>query len=457
MKKIKYLFIIVLSLCFIPKVNAAGMSISANKKTVTVGSSVTVTVSASSVAGKFNVISSNNGILSGGGSTFLDNSSASFTFKALKTGTTNITASAVDAASYDEKTFNGSRTISITVVGKQNNTTTNNTKNNTSNNQNKSSNNFLKSLKIENQKLDPEFNKDTTEYNVTVPKETEKIKIEAEADDKNANVTGTGEKNVSEGMNKFEIVVTAENGYKKTYKINIEVEENPIKVKVNSSELNVIKNSESLPEKPNYYDNTTVKIDENDIPAYKGTITNYTLVGLKDDEGNKNLYIYNEKDNTYTLYKEFKFSQLNIYIKNLDSKKIPSTFKKYKETINEQEVEVYKLNKKSNYSLIYGLNLETNEEHIYIYDKHENTVQIYNREEQEKIEEELEKTKKLIIILIVVIVILVLLVTIGFTRKNKTKETEQELTKKDIKRIEKDTKKQNKKNKKKLKNGEPEM
>ena len=58
MKKIKYLFIIVLSLCFIPKVNAAGMSISANKKTVTVGSSVTVTVSASSVAGKFNVISS---------------------------------------------------------------------------------------------------------------------------------------------------------------------------------------------------------------------------------------------------------------------------------------------------------------------------------------------------------------------------------------------------------------
>lgn len=454
MKKIIYsITIFVLSLCIIPKVNAASMSISANKKTVTVGSTVTVTVSASNIAGKFSTISSNNSILSGGGSQFIDNGSATFTFKALKTGTTNITATAVDAADYNENAYSGSRTITITVVSNTSNTTSNNSSK-------KSSNNSLKNLKIENQTLNPSFDKDKLEYNVTVSKETEKIKIEAETEDSKANVTGTGEKSVTEGMNKFEIVVTAENGYKKTYILNVEVEENPITVKVNNIELNVIKKRDALPEKPNYYDDITVKIEDVEVPAYKGTISNFMLVGLKDEEGNKNLYIYDENKKEYTLYQELKFNQLNIYIKNLDKNKIPSNYKKYKETINEKEIEVYKLNIKSNYSLIYGFNVETGEEHIYKYDKKENTIQIYEREEEEILEEKISQYEKLILILGVVIVFLILLVTIGFTRKVKNKETNEidnELTKKEIKKIEKATKKQNKKNKKKLEKGEPEM
>lgn len=452
-KKISLLLTLIISLCTLTKVEAASMSMYANKTTVTVGSTVTVTVKASDIAGSFKTYSSNNGILSGGGTKFIDNGSAIFTFTAKNTGTTNITAVAVDAADYNEKTFNGSRAISIRVVEKSTNTQKPTTKpsNNTKPTEKKSSNNLLKNLKVGDYKLSPEFNKDKTSYDITVPKETEKIKIEASAEDSKAKITGDGEKTVSEGMNKFEVVVTAENGYKKTYTLNIEVEENPITVKVDGNDLNVIKKENAMPEKPTYYDSTTVKIDDKEVPAYKGTILDYLLIGLKDSEGKTNLYIYDENKKTYKLYDEIKFNQIVLYNIDFPKSKIPENYKKYTETIDEKEVTVYKLNKDSKYSLIYGINVETGKENIYKYDKNENTLQIFEREEQKLLEEEIEKYKKLIMILGGVILVLILLVTIGFTRKPKQKSIvvenidEEFLSKKELKKIEKENKKLNKK------------
>ena len=449
-KKISLLLTFIISLCALTKVEAASMNMYANKTTVTVGSTVTITVKASDIAGSFKTYSSNNNVLSGGGTKFIDNGSATFTFTAKSLGTTNITAVAVDAADYNEKTFSGSRAISIRVVPKSTSKPSNNTPT-----VKKSSNNLLKSLKVGDYKLSPEFNKDKTSYDITVPKETEKIKIEAEKDDSKAKVTGTGEKTVSEGMNKFEVVVTAENGYKKTYTLNVEVEENPITVKVDGSDLNVIKKENAMPEKPAYYDSTNIKIDDKEVPAYKGTILDYILVGLKDSEGKTNLYIYNENKRSYKLYDEIKFNQTVLYNIDFPSSKIPKNYKKYTETIDEKEVTVYKLSENSKYSLIYGINVETGKENVYKYDKNENTLQIFEREEQKLLEEELEKYKKLIMILGGAILVLILLVTIGFTRKPKQKKEviesvdEDFLTKKEIKKIEKENKKLNKKYKNK--------
>lgn len=62
-------------------------------------------------------------------------------------------------------------------------------------------------------------------YDVTVPLDVESIEIYATASDSKASISGTGKKNLKEGLNEFEVVVTAEDGTIKTYTINVTREE----------------------------------------------------------------------------------------------------------------------------------------------------------------------------------------------------------------------------------------
>ena len=65
------------------------------------------------------------------------------------------------------------------------------------------------------------FKSDNTSYKVTVPADTESVEIYAVLQDENAKITGTGIKKLELGDNNFDITVIAEDGTKKTYKINI--------------------------------------------------------------------------------------------------------------------------------------------------------------------------------------------------------------------------------------------
>ena len=82
-----------------------------------------------------------------------------------------------------------------------------------------SSNNNLKNLIVRGYELDKEFNSEELEYNVNVPYETESVVIDAILESKTSTVTGDKEINLKEGLNKVNIVVTAENGNTKTYLI----------------------------------------------------------------------------------------------------------------------------------------------------------------------------------------------------------------------------------------------
>lgn len=86
---------------------------------------------------------------------------------------------------------------------------------------NPSKNNYLSSLNVEGYKLNSNFDKNTTEYSLSVPYETEKININASTEDSNASLTGTGEKSLTVGKNRFDLVVVAENNDKKVYTVNI--------------------------------------------------------------------------------------------------------------------------------------------------------------------------------------------------------------------------------------------
>lgn len=65
------------------------------------------------------------------------------------------------------------------------------------------------------------FRYGTTTYNVTVPESTKSVEVYAQAQDSKAKVSGTGTKTLENDKTSVDVVVTAEDGTKKTYTINI--------------------------------------------------------------------------------------------------------------------------------------------------------------------------------------------------------------------------------------------
>lgn len=83
----------------------------------------------------------------------------------------------------------------------------------------KNSNNNLESLSIKDHNIN--FNKSTLNYSLVVDNTVEKINISAIAEDKTAKVSGIGNKDLNLYSNVFEVIVTAENGSKKVYSIEV--------------------------------------------------------------------------------------------------------------------------------------------------------------------------------------------------------------------------------------------
>ena len=429
-KTFKALIIIVACFFFQLRVSAGDVSIVTNNRNPSVGSNVVVTVKAPNVAGNFSVTSSNQSVLSGGSSNSWIEGSVTYTFVAKAAGTATITVKPIDAADYDGNVFSAVKSVTITVGNK---TTSSSTK------KDLSSDNTLSSLSIDGVNLEPAFNKNTTSYNVNLEAGVTKINVKATPNDKSAKVTGIGEIEVSEGNNNIEVVVTAENGSTKTYTITANVKEyDPINVKVENSKYTVVRNIKNVTA-PNGYEETKIKIKGEEVPAFKNKTTGYTLVLLKDDKGNQNFYIY--KDKKYILYKEYTFNKIILY--PMELKKVPKVYKKTKITFNDDKIIAYKKNKKSNYALIYGMNVETGKKHIYMYDKEEDTLQIYNDELNDVSDEKIEQYKMLIAGLsgLSVLLFLILIIVI---MKNHKHNKEQKRIRKQIKKERKQKKKANK-------------
>ena len=86
---------------------------------------------------------------------------------------------------------------------------------------NKSSNAFLKKINISGYNLNPEFNKNTTSYSITVNNNVESLGVTAYPEDSKSKVSISGNKNWKVGVNNVTITVIAENGNKKTYTIAV--------------------------------------------------------------------------------------------------------------------------------------------------------------------------------------------------------------------------------------------
>lgn len=401
------IFACILLFGFIIKANASGITIRSTKKQAYVGDSISITVSTNDPIGSYKLTTSNSGVLnfSGQSSGGFQSPSAQETYRMIANSPGTVTVSFVPlnmASVSNESKYTEISSITITVTNKPVVTL--------------SSDNTLASLSVEGKELSQPFDKNTLEYGVSLDPDTTSIIINAKASNGGATISGIGEVSVQDGDNRLEIVVTAENGSQKTYVINANVKEyDPITVKVDGKDYTVIRKKASL-QAPNNYQETTVTINDNEVPAFKSDITGYTLVGLKDENGNPGLYVYN--NDTYTLYKEYSFNRVILYPID-DASKIPSNYKKDTITFNDQTIIAYKLKKSSKYALIYGMNVETGEEHLYMYDSKEDTLQIYNEEEIKVLKNKNDLYLKIMIGLGSLSIVLIIIIIIMAIKKNK--------------------------------------
>ena len=242
-KKIIFLLLSLFFFCGIDNVYAATISVAGTTSQGVVGGGVTVNVTVNEPSGlgawEFNLSYDSSILTLNSGQTHVvdyvqspgqTRKTYSYKFTVKKEGNANIGIASSNFVSYDEQTRSAPK----------DSTTINCIKRETII-KNYSSNNNLKSLGVKDYQISPEFNKNELNYTLEVENDVKKITIEGSKEDNKSSITGLGEKEVHEGANSFDIVVTAENGTTKTYHLTVNVKElDPINVKVDKKEMTVI-------------------------------------------------------------------------------------------------------------------------------------------------------------------------------------------------------------------------
>lgn len=301
----------------------------------------------------------------------------SWTFKAKSSGSVTFSIPSIVVYAFDddsEMSLGGSTSASINVIKPSSGGNGGSTGGNTGGHSDYkySDDNNLSSLNIEGFNID--FDSSVTEYSVSVPNDTKKVKIGATANDGNASVSGIGDYDVKEGNNEIKIVVTAENGDTKIYKINVVVKElSPIEVKVNDKTYSVVRKSDKLPKVNATYKSSTILVKGESVPCYHSEITDIYLIGLMNDKGKVELFNYDSKSDKFSVYNEINIG--GLYISLIENSDVPIGYKSGFVKIGDKEYNGYL--KDGSYSLLYGINLETGEKNFYSYDSSEGTLQKY--------------------------------------------------------------------------------
>ena len=247
---------------------------------------------------------------------------------------------------------------------------------------NYSSDNNLKSLSIDGFEISPKFDQKSLEYTSLVTADTTKIKINGEVNDKKAKVSGLGEFDVKEGLNEFNVVVTAENGTSKTYVVKVTVpEKDPIVNKFKNGEFNILR---KLPENlPTNFVASTIKFNEEEVACLKNDTLNLTLLYLRDSNNKEGFYIYDEVNNEVSFYNEVGSNDFKIYLTNKEIN-IKNLIKE-EITINDEKVFGYRLTKDSNNYVISGTNISTGKNELYLYDSVNKIISLFSQKDFENL------------------------------------------------------------------------
>ena len=284
MKKIlKSLIALVILSSFIASyscVNAATGSfrVSAASTSLTKGKTTSITITAKNCGGQFSISSSNSSVVSvSSSSEWVESGSKKVTITAKGEGSATITVKAQDVADTSENVVSGSKSVTIKVGSSSNNNSSDDNKSS-----NKSSNANLITLGITPKDYDfSGFSKDKTSYSVTVPNDVDSLEVKYEKADSKAKVKVTGNDNLEVGTNIINVVVTAQDGTTKTYKIkvtklatednkpgNVIDEENDLNLYLTSLSIDGLELSPAFDKNVFSY-TTTIDMDTNDMSEVK--------------------------------------------------------------------------------------------------------------------------------------------------------------------------------------------
>ena len=431
----KKLLLFVMFFAFISRVDALGISINSSSYSITKGNNVKVSVQISSENPIFFIegtLKCSGASVNGGIDLNFDNTSNNvysktytYSFTPSSSGVVTCTSKGVRLIDTSSDAWRNIQDKSISITVREPAVIPP---------KSYSSNNYLESLSIEGYQFKEKFDKNTLEYTVDVPNGVEKVLVKATLEDNKSSIKGIGEQTVLEGENVLEVKVTAENGTEKIYKIKVNVLElDPIYVTIDNKKYTVVRKND-VKELPNAtFKETTLNIDGEDVLAYTSDITKYTIVLLKDENLNYDYYLYN--DGKYSLYREYKFGGISLYITNKELSN--SDYKKVNFKYLDDELEGYifspreskilkntfSASNNSKYYLFYAVNTLNGSESLYQFDVVENTVQKYNSEEVDFYKDMAHTYYLYVLVLLGTIVIIFLLLLVALViKKNKSKK-----------------------------------
>ena len=407
-KQLKKIFtmLIILTLCLntnvlFPKAADVGVIIALSSSNVSIGDTVTVTVSVDGesaglsgctlyVTYDSSVLeyksSSGSAMVNGSGGTLVlslssAKGSANITFSAISNGTCYISTSGNEAYDIEGKTLSVIHAgANVTVGTKTEEKTEPDGKTDDEKDDDRSANCKLKSLKVSDGSLDPSFSADTTSYHLKLEEDATSVVISAEPEDSKAKTSVSGADKLRPGENTVRVTVTAENGAVKVYTIRVivgdEIEE--AKTTIDGKEYYIVNTAENLMV-PEGFSADVIDYEDWEILAYSAPNKKFLIVCLEDEEGNREWYIYDSQKVVFTKYKEYSAGYNRYVIINMpEGTALPEGFEPATMEIDGNNVEAYQSGKISdrNYYLLYAMNIE-GEEGFYLYDKTENTFLRY--------------------------------------------------------------------------------
>lgn len=259
-------------------------------------------------------------------------SSYTLSFTAIAAGNSNVSATVLGGGEAESKA-SGSAAISV-VTPKP------------------SSNANLASIKLSNGSLSPSFSANTTTYSATVKYNVDSITLTGAVADGGATYTGGGTFALSVGDNQRVLTVTAADGTKKSYTVNIkrmteletaaaeqaERDANPLLVILNNIDLTIVNDFSNLTI-PTGFTQGTVERKGSEITVINDESGKYQLCWLTDTDGNGAWYSRGDEDN----YKKLNYINVNgkMYIVEqlADYGIMPTGFKLSTCTLDETELE----------------------------------------------------------------------------------------------------------------------